>query len=825
MAAGTTSLGRLTLDLVLKAGAFTAGMDSAARITQKRLDEMQRRAEQFASGVRATFAVAGLAATAAFTALALGVKSAIDSADAMRDLSIRLGVSTETLSAFGYAAQQTGTDIDSLGRGLKILAKNANDAMDSNSQQGKLFAALGINVKDATGNLKQLSVLVPEIAEKFKGLEDGTTKAALAQQLFGKTGLDLTEFLNQGADGLQTMTDKARDLGIVIDQQTANAADDFKDNLADLKAMSQGLFLKLAADLLPALKDLVADFKDLVNSGDKVQEMADGVVVSFNLIKGTAITLSSTVKGVTFDLIALFNALQAKSAFLHGDFAGAAEFAKQAVIARQLAAAESKDIERVFTGEREPRPVPTQGIPGPTTGPTRRRTFPAGTNSKELSDRLREAQDAEDLQKSYEAVNARLREQVALHGQNGEAAKLRYDLEQGKLQGLAPAQKAELMALAKQADAQKTGVKDARLLAKATNDMADAQRAWQTELDGTGNQVADDYARRLDTITSKSEDFIRNGLDKGKVAQFREEMTKLADALKAKETAEFMKEFDFQTEEMIASANGASTATIAYARAMDELDKVMKSGIITQDEYAKRAEALEEARDSASKSVLRDIQSEIDLLGKSAEAQEAYNRLKQAGAEANSSDGQKIIEANHALFEQGKAINEQIQMMDEFRTSGSNAFQEIVSGAKSAKDALSDFFDNLYNRALKLISDGLIEQLLGPLGTSGAGSGTQGGNFLGSVLGALGFGGGRAMGGPVMAGSFYEVGERNRPELFESMGKQYLVPGNQGRVTPMRGGNLSQTFIVQGAPDNRTRAQLAMESGRQASRAMARNGG
>jgi TP901 family phage tail tape measure protein len=107
-------------------------------------------------------------------------KHAIDQADAIRDLSIRIGTSTETLSAYGYAATQTGTDIESLGRGLKILAKNVAAGLDSTSAQAGLFKQLGITVTDAGGQLKNMSELIPEIADKFKSLEDGTTKAALA---------------------------------------------------------------------------------------------------------------------------------------------------------------------------------------------------------------------------------------------------------------------------------------------------------------------------------------------------------------------------------------------------------------------------------------------------------------------------------------------------------------------------------------------------------------------------------------------------------------------------------------------------------------------
>lgn len=44
---------------------------------------------------------------------------------------------------------------------------------------------------------------------------------------------------------------------------------------------------------------------------------------------------------------------------------------------------------------------------------------------------------------------------------------------------------------------------------------------------------------------------------------------------------------------------------------------------------------------------------------------------------------------------------------------------------------------------------------------------------------------GRAQGGPVHAGTQYEVGEGDHPELLNQDGKLFLIPGNQGRVTPI----------------------------------------
>jgi hypothetical protein len=171
----TRSLGTLTLDLIAKIGGFTQGMDQASRVADKRMREIERRANAFGRTIGSSIRSAGAQFLAfAGVSLTIGaafekVKGAIDLADETRDLSIRLGVSTEALSTLRYAAEQTGTDMDVLGKGMKILAKNAADAANPLSSQAKIFDALGISVNDSAGNLKQLDVLIPEIATKFAG--------------------------------------------------------------------------------------------------------------------------------------------------------------------------------------------------------------------------------------------------------------------------------------------------------------------------------------------------------------------------------------------------------------------------------------------------------------------------------------------------------------------------------------------------------------------------------------------------------------------------------------------------------------------------------
>lgn len=277
-------LGTLTLDLIAKIGGFEQGMDKAARHADKRMREIERRAQGFGNALGRSLksAAGGLLAFVGVTAsVAAGVdaiKSAIDRADNIRDLSIRLGIGTETLSAFGYAATQTGTDIEALNKGLLRLSKNATAALDPKSRQSNLFKALGIS----TDQLKDLDTLVPAIADKFAGMADGVQKAALAQELFGKSGAQLIEFLNQGAAGLQTMADRAAELGIVIDQETADAADRFNDKLGDLRAAIGGLSMQVAEALLPKLEELLDWAQAFVTDGDNAKQVADSIATAFD---------------------------------------------------------------------------------------------------------------------------------------------------------------------------------------------------------------------------------------------------------------------------------------------------------------------------------------------------------------------------------------------------------------------------------------------------------------------------------------------------------------------------------------------------------------
>lgn len=791
----TRSLGVLTLDLVAKIGGFTQGMDQASRIADKRMRSIEQRANAFGRTLGSSIKSAGAqflafaGVTVTIGAALDGLKGAIDRADELRDLSIRLGTSTETLSAFGYAAGQTGTDMEALSKGMKILAKNAADAQNATSEQAKVFGALGIGVTDSAGNLKQLGVLIPEIADKFKGLEDGTTKAALAQALFGKSGLDLTEFLNSGSEGLQEFSDKAARLGIIVGKDAADAADKFNDDLNDLKTAAQGLALEVAQSLLPKLDGLVTWATDFVSDGANAEQAARGIADGFREM-GEALNSLSQLVGV-LENIHDFLASSDKLAQSFANFTGAAKF-----------------------GEALKRNLPfLYASPG-----------------------------ASKSNSTFTGPSA-LQIPVLNGGGAFNATSGQFNATAGVGRGAPVDQKAVALALSNPSATRAGGHKgktdaerEAERVARAIEQMTQAQQAWQDEVAKTGNPIADEYAGRLREIADEAKDFAKEGVPAEKVKEFTDQMTVLATTLRDADIAKFQKEFTDQTAEMAAQMQGpAAEALQRYQEDVSDLDDLLKDGAITLEQYNARLAELGQVRDAPMNDVIGALQEQLRLLGMTNEQQEIYNNLKQAGVKADSDSGAQITALTEQLQAQREALREQVAVMDAARDAAGTFFEDLNEGKgiwDSLKDAAGQFADTL----LRIAQQRLIEQIFGQQGTagpSGSGGGGWGGflNLISSFFGG-GSGGFGGQGSPLANGGWtspskvHQVGEYDAPELLLRNGKQYLLPGDRGRVVPMSGGGgspLNVNFMVQGKMSRETQVQAAQALARTQRMATARN--
>lgn len=276
---------------------------------------------------------------------------------------------------------------------------------------------------------------------------------------------------------------------------------------------------------------------------------------------------------------------------------------------------------------------------------------------------------------------------------------------------------------------------------------------------------------------------------------------------------------------------------------MDLMDQRKAADERARKEIEEQQEA-EEDRKKAFKEQKEDLEFELSILSLTNKEREKAIELRYLGAEATEEERNAIGRLSDSLYDQSKAMGDLVGLQDDMRGAFADNFYDLVKGAASAKDAVTDFFDSVASNILKMIANNFAASLFGEQGQngggllgglmskmfsgmSGGGGGASGGGFLSSLMSGAAslFGGAKATGGDVLSGRGYWVGEEG-PEWFAPRGTGTIVP-TAAAMASARGGrqvvqNLNVT--VAGKPDRRTPMQIAREVGRESSRAMARNG-
>jgi len=240
---------------------------SDARKAAGDLDALDLSAENMARGMRigaAAIVAVGAAAVAAGAAvLAFTLKIAEQADEAIKNARA-LGLTAAAYQELDFALEISGSSMDTAGAAFRRLARVAADAQDGISIATDAFDDIGVSAVDASGNLRSIEDLVMDIADGFYGMADGTEKAALAQVLLGRSGAQLTTFLNQGSDAIRELREEAVRYGVVMSTDVALASEQLNDDMLRLKTAANGLAQQIAVNLIPQLRNAVGGFVDLI---------------------------------------------------------------------------------------------------------------------------------------------------------------------------------------------------------------------------------------------------------------------------------------------------------------------------------------------------------------------------------------------------------------------------------------------------------------------------------------------------------------------------------------------------------------------------------
>lgn len=246
------SLGQLTLSLVAEIGGFTAGMSKAER-------EADNKSKAIAKSLQGISVASVAVGTAIGSVLADGIRAAanafpalIEQAASFADIADKTGGSAEGFANFAVSAKVAGVEMETIATASTKLSKALFDVDEESKGAVQGLKALGID-------LQTIQALKPDeqiklVANAFGQFADGANKAAVAQQIFGKSGAELLKFFKD-------YVDNGGDVNILT-AEMIQKADDFADAQARLRAELGLMASAIATNFIDPLNALITIAKE-----------------------------------------------------------------------------------------------------------------------------------------------------------------------------------------------------------------------------------------------------------------------------------------------------------------------------------------------------------------------------------------------------------------------------------------------------------------------------------------------------------------------------------------------------------------------------------
>jgi hypothetical protein len=209
---------------------------------------------------------------ASLTAIAAGTAAAAikmttnlaKTADEAGKLAFRIGANVEGLTELQFVAERSGVKISALNVGLQRLVRRTAEAAKGTGEAKDAIKELGLSATELS-KLKADEQFT-KVAAALDKVESNADRVRLAFKLFDTEGVSLLQTLQNGTEGMEAMREEARRLGLVIDQDTADAAARLNDEITNLKNVLPGLGNLFGSELLDPLAGVVKLVKDIATT-------------------------------------------------------------------------------------------------------------------------------------------------------------------------------------------------------------------------------------------------------------------------------------------------------------------------------------------------------------------------------------------------------------------------------------------------------------------------------------------------------------------------------------------------------------------------------
>lgn len=209
------------------------------------------------------------AATVGITGFVAATKAAIESTANLSRQARMAGVDVEAFQELKFVAEQNKIGIDALTDGLKEMNLRADEFISTGAGGGaEAFQRLGYSSEELAQKIKKPSDLFVEIIGRMRQFERAA-QIRIGDELFGgSAGERFVELVDQGAEGLKETIATSRELGMVMDREMVQRAEEV-DKKFNLITQTVGTKLKAAiVDAVSAWYGFIDSFEEFKNQQD-----------------------------------------------------------------------------------------------------------------------------------------------------------------------------------------------------------------------------------------------------------------------------------------------------------------------------------------------------------------------------------------------------------------------------------------------------------------------------------------------------------------------------------------------------------------------------
>lgn len=177
--------------------------------------------------------------------------------DEINDNSEKVNMTAEQYQKWSWIMKIAGSDASALKGHINQLNQRLKGADQESAKATKGFERLGISVYDANGEFRDSTELFEEAVSKLQKIENTTTRAAIATQIFGRNASELNGLLNMSAQEVEKITRVNNVLGLTASQSAIKLAGAYNDAKDVLAAVGNAMKSTISEIMIPWLIKLI----------------------------------------------------------------------------------------------------------------------------------------------------------------------------------------------------------------------------------------------------------------------------------------------------------------------------------------------------------------------------------------------------------------------------------------------------------------------------------------------------------------------------------------------------------------------------------------